>query len=719
MTSRLLADTEELHGEVVGVWFRDDRSGFAVIEVQADGDAEGVRCTGPLAAAVEGQVLRLVGRWADDDRWGATFEAVYYELPTPRSLDGLTAHLRGPEFVDVDRSDVERVVERFGLDTPDVVTHTPQRLVDEAGLSRASAERLHDAWIASTALPQLFQLVADVGWPAEAVRSAHDHFGARVLDVARDEPYRLLSAPRVRFVHVDRLARRRGTPPDDPDRLAAGACAAVGAARRDGHEHAPRHELVQASSRLLGVDPIIASTGIDRALTEGRLVADVVDATDVVTTPAAIATERSLADAFVALVRGTTSRLTAAADREGVADDLTDDQRRAVQGIVDHRVSVLTGGAGTGKTRTLEEVVRVVLAAGLEIALCAPTGRAARHLEAVTGAAASTIHRLLEARPDGDGGFTFSYGVDRRLPHDLVVVDEVSMCDTSLTNHLVQAVDVGSHLLLVGDAEQLPSVGPGNVLRDVIASGVVPTFRLEQIHRQAARSRISGLAREILEGRVGDLPGVDGDVYFAEESDTRAVADRVVRAVVERAPEHLGVDSDDVQVLAPMYGGPAGVDGLNAALRMALNPPTGRAVAGFEVGDRVMATRNDVERQVANGDIGRVADVDLRDRVLTVSMPTGDVEYPAAACRDLVHAWAVTVHKSQGGEWPVVVLVVDGAHRRMLHRNLLYTAVTRARDALVIVGQRHAVATAAATVDSAARHTGLTARLVDASRRPQ
>ncbi len=726
MTERLLADTDELLGEVLGVWFRDDRSGFAAIEVRSDDagpspveDADGVRCTGPLAAVVEGQVLRLVGRWTEDDRWGPTFEAVYYELPVPRTLDALTAHLRGPDFAGVARDHVERAVAHLGLDLPRVVTGAPHRLVDEVGLPQSSADDLCDAWAASTALPRLFQLVADAGWTRDAVRSAHEQFGPAVLDVARDAPYRLLEAPRVRFAHVDRLARRRGVAPDDPDRLTAGAWAEVSAARRRGHEHLPREDVVRAASRLLGVDAITAAVGVDGAVVAGLLVADVVEGVEVVTTPSALATERALADALAALTRASSSRLGGLAAGVELADDLTDDQRRAVLGILDHPVCVLTGGAGTGKTRTLEEVVRVVAAADRELALCAPTGRAARHLEAVTGWAATTVHRLLEARPDAERGFSFSHGADRPLPHDLVVVDEVSMCDTALTNHLVQAVDDGSHLLLVGDADQLPPVGPGSVLRDVVASGVVPTFHLGQIHRQSARSRISWLAREILDGGVGDLPGVDGDLYFAEEPDTHAVADRVVRAVVERVPEHLGVESSDVQVLAPMYGGPAGVDALNAALRAALNPPTGRAVAGFEVHDRVMATRNDVERQVANGDIGRVVDVDLRARVLTVSMPTGDVEYPASACRDLVHAWAVTVHKSQGGEWPVVVLVVDGTHRRMLHRNLLYTAVTRARDALVIVGQRAAMATAAAIVDSSARHTGLASRLVDAAGRSQ
>jgi RecD/TraA family predicted helicase len=360
----------------------------------------------------------------------------------------------------------------------------------------------------------------------------------------------------------------------------------------------------------------------------------------------------------------------------------------------------------------VQALVRCAEEADRHVVLCAPTGRAAKRLEELVGRPATTIHRLLEARPDGAGGFRFRYGQYEQVPADLVVADEVSMCDTWLAAQLVAAVEDGAHLVLVGDPAQLPSVGPGDVLRDVVASGAVPVTTLTEIHRQAAGSRIVRLAGEILAGEEPVLRGVDGDVFLAEEADRARIVPRVVQAVATRIPEHLGVDPDDVQVLAPVYRGPVGVDALNAGLKAALNPAAGaRAVGGFQVGDRVLQTRNDPERDLANGDVGRVVDLDPRRGRVTVQFPRGPVEVEGPRLRDLTPAWAVTVHKAQGGEWPVVVLVLDRSHRAMLWRNLVYTAVTRAQQALIVVGQLDALRTAARQDRPRDRWTGLAARL--------
>ncbi|MGH3443690.1 MAG: ATP-dependent DNA helicase, partial [Nitriliruptorales bacterium] len=299
------------------------------------------------------------------------------------------------------------------------------------------------------------------------------------------------------------------------------------------------------------------------------------------------------------------------------------------------------------------------------------------------------------ARPRPDGGFSFRHGRDDPLPHDLVVCDEASMCDTWLAASLVAAVDDGAHLLLVGDPDQLPPVGPGDVLRDLLRSGAVPSVELTEVHRQAAESRIVSLAHELNRGAVGELLPVDGDVFLAEEPVTARIVTRVVEAVANRIPGYFDVGPDDIQVIGPVYRGPAGVNALNAALKAALNPGGGAKVAGFEVGDRVMQTKNDAELDVWNGDVGRVADVDPAKKELRVVFPRREVTYPASAARDLVHAWAITVHKAQGGEWPVLVFVCDRSHRGMLWRNLAYTAVTRAQRALVIVGQQAGLGIAA------------------------
>ncbi len=712
MSSDLLGAHEELRGEVLGIYHADPATGFGVVELDLEGDGHGARCVGPLADLVEGQTVRLVGGWEDHPRHGRSFKAVYYEQTTPSTREGLAAFLRSEKFEDVTERTVTRVLATFGAATGRVIEHEPQRLVDEADIDAEQAERLCRAWRSGLALAELVRLVEPADWPFDVTRRAHAAFGADVVDIARDDPYALAVADGIGFAHVDRLARVQGGAADDPRRLVAGSVAGVaGARRRDGHEHLTRQETVAESARLLGVDRVVATDGLHGAVAAGLLETDTLGGVEVIAPAGAFAVEQQLAASIARLVAQRGSRVSAHAPGDALPAELTDDQRQAVGRSFEHGVSVLTGGPGTGKTRVVREIVHAAHAAGLNIALCAPTGRAAKRIEEMTGAAATTMHRLLEARPDAHGGFRFRYGTDERLPFDVVVADEVSMCDTSLARHLVSAIDDGSHLTLIGDANQLPSVGPGNVLRDVIASGAVPVTNLTEIHRQAAGSRIVTLAHDLLDGHVGELPGIDNDLFVAEEPARGQIVERVVRAVAERIPDHLQVPADEVQVLAPVYRGPVGVDALNRALKRALNPNAPSGVRGIDVGDRVMQTRNDADLDVANGDVGRVVDASASAGRVRVAFPRGEVTYERSRVGDLVHAWAVTVHKSQGGEWPVVVLVCDASHQHMLWRSLLYTAVTRARDALIVVGQRDALRRAAGHDRVVRRRTGLEVRL--------
>lgn len=713
MAERLLAADEQLTGEVLGVVYADPSTGFGVVELDPEGDAEGARCSGPLADLVEGQSVTLTGAWREHPRYGPTFEALFYEQIVPTTVAGLRSFLFSERFAAVALRDRERVLTVFGSGVGRVIEHEPDRLVDEAGLDRDDADELHRSWRAGQAMAALIRLVEPAGWPLDAVRSVHVRFGADAASLGRADPYALLDAERLRFAHADALARHLGIAADDPRRLAAGARAAVTAARRgDGHQHLDLDTCRSTTSTLLKVDALLAGEGIQAAVAAGLLEVERLSDADVVSTPQALACERNLAAGITRLLTADGSRLRALANKVEPGQELTAGQAAAVRTTFSAAVSVLTGGPGTGKTRTIEEVVRAAEGGGLSVALCAPTGRAAKRVEELVDRPATTIHRLLEARPTDGGGFAFRYGRNEPLPHDLVVVDEVSMCDTWLAERLVSAVDDGAHLLLVGDPDQLPSVGPGDVLRDITRCGRVPVTALTEIHRQAADSRIVMLARDVLSGQLGALPGIDHDVFMAEERNRRVIVPRVVEAVADRIPGYFGVTADDVQVLAPVYRGPVGVDALNAALREALNPPAGRAsVAGFHLGDRVLQTRNDAELDLANGDVGWVVDLDRRQSSLRIAFPRGEVSVPAAKARDLVPAWALTVHKAQGGEWPVVVLVCDRSHRSMLWRNLVYTAITRAQRALVVVGQRDALRAAAAHDRPSDRHTGLAERL--------
>ena len=738
MSDALLVTDEQLTGEVLGIYYADRDSGFGVIELGAPDTTQvageqanvGARCSGPLGDLVEGQRVTLVGRWRDHPRYGRTFEATFYEQVTPSTVAGLATFLRSERFDDVSERAVHRVLTTFGSGAGRVIEHEPERLVTEAGIDDEDADELHRCWMEGLTLARLVRLVEPARWTMDAVRSAHARFGADTVRIAGEDPYALLVADRVRFAQVDALARELGIEPTDPRRLTAGARAAVAAARRrDGHQHLERDSCVTATAQLLRVDLLLAGEGVDGAVASGALEVERIDGLSVVSTPEAFGAERDLAAGLDRLIRAERPRLVPYADDLDPAAELTSGQADAVRAVFAHPVTVLTGGPGTGKTRTVEEVVLAAEAADLEVALCAPTGRAAKRLEELVGRSATTVHRLLEARPTGgsggtggtggdgggsggSGGFSFRYGRFERLPQDLIVVDEVSMCDTWLAERLVSAVDDGAHLLLVGDPDQLPSVGPGDVLRDIVRSGVVPVTALTEIHRQAAGSRIVALARELLVGEIGPLKGADGDVFLAEEPRRAAIVARVVQAVAERAPAYFGVEVDDVQVMAPVYRGPAGVDALNVALKAALNPPGSRPdVGGYHVGDRVMQTRNDPELDVANGDVGRVVDLSAREGSLRVAFPRGEVTYTRDQARDLTAAWAVTVHKSQGGEWPVVVLVCDRSHRAMLWRNLVYTGVTRAQRALIVVGQADALRLAARHDRPNERRTGLAWRL--------
>ncbi|MPZ73041.1 MAG: ATP-dependent RecD-like DNA helicase [Nitriliruptorales bacterium] len=709
-------DLTELTGEVAAVVFANPDSGFGVVELTAPrGGEDGARASGPLASLVAGQSVRLLGTWKDHERYGETFEAVAYEHATPRSVAGLVAFLASERFAGVGQTLAKRMVTMFGLGIGEVITAEPHRLAEVKGVSEELAASIAESWRAAGALAGLVSELNRVGLPPAVAAAVHRHFGDRAGEILVDDPYALLVVRGVRWAHAEALARTAGVDRLDPRRLRAAAIAAQrDLCGRGGHMAVGTPDLVVEAGRLLGIGPVDARRALDLAVAAGGLVFD----RDLWWTPGDLRAEQGLAGELARLV-ASKSALPAAVRDWTPAQELTEEQRAAVAAAVSGTVSVLTGGPGTGKTRTIVEILAACLDHDIRVSLCAPTGRAAKRMEELTGHGASTIHRLLEARGEPGHGFSFGYDAQRRLPHDVVIADEWSMTDTRLAWALVQAVPTGAHLVLVGDSDQLPSVGAGAVLRDLLnapASEVIPASRLTVIHRQAAQSRIVTLAHEVNHGEVPPLQGRSNDVFVVPEHPAH-IADRVAEIVAVRAPRFYELPPTDVQVLAPMYRGAAGVDNLNATLKERLNPAAGRrAVAGFHEGDRVVQTRNDAELDVANGDIGQVAATDPVQRTLEVAYPHGTVTYDLDHAADLQPAWCLTVHKSQGGEWPVVVLVLDGSHRAMLWRELVYTAITRARRGLLLVGSPNLLTQAAARTGSGARsrRTLLGQRLVDA-----
>ena len=712
----LLPAPERVAGEVVYVVYADDASGFGVVSMDEDRDGA-IKASGPLASLTPGQAVTLVGRWTEHPKHGRTFEADFYELATPRSEKGLMTFLASDRFPGVGDAIAERLVKTFGTGLAEVIANQPERLAGVTGISTALAGRIHGSWVSAGLLPQVVQLLAAVDLGPAVARAAVKRFGDEAAEMLTTDPYAYLSLPGVRWKHADALGRAAGIDDDDPRRLAAGAAGFLrGACWRGGHTVMAEEDLLARLPSALGGGIDRARQAIDEAVDNGEIRREDQPLGDLpvprVSPPPLHDAELAVADRIRVLTDADGSG-NPLRNAEGNDDKLTDEQAHAVEAVSDHAVTILTGGPGTGKTFAVTELVRRATAAGANVALCAPTGRAAKRLEEVTGHAATTVHRLLEARPEPGEGFVFGRTADNPLPHDLVVADEWSMADVHLAAALLDALAPPSHLLLVGDPDQLPPVGPGATLRDLLAARNVPVTRLTKVHRQAAQSRIVTLAHELNAGGEPIVVGRDGDVFAVPER-TPAIPARIAEIVAERAPAFFDCTPADVQVLAPMYRGAAGVDALNTALKERLNPAgTRRAVSGWHEGDRVVATRNDPEVDIANGDIGEVAGTDAKDGVVSVSFPQGIVELSGDRLNHLAPAWCLTVHKSQGGEWPVVVLVLDRSQMSMLTRELVYTAITRARRGLLLVGDAGLLVPAARRVGGgmAARHTTLSARL--------
>jgi exodeoxyribonuclease V alpha subunit len=687
--------------EVLGVIFSAEDDGYAVLEVLDTESGEEFALVGPVAHLKQGDRAEISGDWQNHSKYGRQLRARGALPLDPADRAGRIAYLTSLRHIGPARA--ERLVDEHGDGVLGAIAADPAAVFGGLrGVSRKQADAAADSWHASRAVRDLHVQLAPHGL-AHLAAAIHTRFGDRSGAILHEDPYRLTEVEGVGFARADKIALGADVPPESSRRAQAAAAYALAEAEKQGHTYLPLDELARRTAQLIGLqpDPDVLVEAPPLVFDEGRVYRD-----------------RTLASE-VAVAESLARRAAAPAElehepREDPDGSLTDEQWAAVRGAFSARISVLTGGPGVGKTVCTRAIVAEADAAGARIALCAPTGRAARRLEEATGQEAMTIHRMLEWMPGREPAFKPGHP----LPADMVVVDESSMLNLRLMEVLLDGLADSTHVVFVGDADQLPPIGAGKPFEDLIVSGTAPVVRLSQVFRQAARSMITTAAHEINGGRPPHLepePGQEHDFFFIERAVPERALSAVVEVVSERVPKRFGLDPiRDVQVLAPMYRGAVGIDALNERLRERLNPGGTEAVGGrFRIGDRLIQTRNSHELGLMNGSIVFLRDDDPEaETILVDSDEGGSLEIPYEETSTLRLAYAISVHKAQGCEVPVVVGVCHRSHSRMLTRPLIYTAITRARNTCVIVGDRAALAAAVRRDDSGGRHSGLAERLL-------
>lgn len=686
--------------EVLGVIFRAEDDGYAVLEVQEADSGEGFALVGPVAHLGPGDRAEVSGEWQTHSRYGRQLRAQGALPLDPVDREGQIAYLTSLRHIGQARA--ERLVDEHGEGVLQAIAADPQRVFASLrGVSADQAAAATESWHASRAVRDLHVQLAPHGL-AHLAAPIHARYGEHSMTILHEDPYRLTEVEGVGFARADKIALAADVPPESSRRAQAAAVYALQEAEQQGNSFLPLDELARRTARLIGLAPdpevLVEARGV--TLDEGRAYRELTHASELAV--AATLAARLAAPPHLDHDPGE-------APRAG----LTDEQWSAVQGAFAARISVLTGGPGVGKTVCTREIVAEAEAANATIALCAPTGRAARRMEEATGHEAKTIHRLLEWMPGREPAFKPGHP----LPVELVIVDESSMLNLRLAEVLLAGLAETTHVVFVGDADQLPPIGAGKPFEDLIASGAAPVVRLSQIFRQAARSMITTAAHEINRGRPPHLEpegDQDHDFFFIDRPGPERALETVVEVVAERVPKRFELDPvRDVQVLAPMYRGPVGIDALNERLQAKLNPDGKPALnERFRIGDRLIQTRNSHELGLMNGSIVFLREDRADEEAIVVDTDDGgSLVIPYGETATLRLAYAISVHKAQGCEVPVVVGVCHRSHSRMLTRPLLYTAITRARSSCVLVGDLSALAAAVRRDDAGGRHSGLAARL--------
>lgn len=717
------AAADGLSGLVERVTFHNEDTGFAVLKVKVKGRRGLVAVVGTVATVSPGEWITAEGHWERNREHGMQMRAKSIRCQAPSSLEGIEKYLGSGLIRGIGPVYAGKLVAKFGGEVFDIIENASARLQEVEGIGAGRRRQIKAAWAEQKAVRDIMVFLHSHGISTSRALRVFKLYGEEAIVRVRANPYLLArDIPGIGFKSADAVGEKLGFGHDSVLRARGGLQHVMSQAAGEGHTALPREVLLASTAELLGVDDHVAGGALEREVADGHLVIEGAGFGAMVFPPALRAAEITIAETLRRL-----AALPAAYPeidfgkalawvQEKTGKTLSPSQAGALHRILIARVAVVTGGPGVGKTTLLDSLLKILAAKHVKFLLCAPTGRAAKRMGESTGQPAQTIHRLLEFLPSGG----FNRGPSHPLEAGLVVVDEFSMVDVPLMASLCRALPPGCSLVLVGDPDQLPSVGPGSVLSDVLAAGTVPSVRLTEIFRQAEASRIVRAAHEVRHGRLPEVEEKGGDFAFIPREEPGEIANLVLRLVREEIPRRLGLDPvRDVQVLAPMHRGSLGIRELNAALQSALNPSRPghaeieRFGTTFRTGDKVLQMRNSYDKEVFNGDIGRLATIDAETRQVGIDFDGRRVVYEFGELDEVELAYAISIHKSQGSEFPAVVMPLAMQHFLLLQRNLLYTGITRGRRLVVVAGQRKALAAAVRQNDTRKRHGGLLARLRD------
>jgi len=730
---------EQLSGSVDHVIYYNEENGYAVIRIIGEDD-RGVIAVGSLPCVGAGEELSLSGSWTQHPSYGRQFVISSAERRMPASESAMLAYLSSGNVSGIGPVTAARVIEKYSAEAFDIIENYPDKLSEVRGLTRAKAEKIRESFRRQLGIRRLMEFLVANGIPAGVAMRLYKWYGAEALRYVSDNPYILVDANfGVDFSLADTLAGRLGFASASEKRLEAGVLYELEYNSGNGHVFIPADKLSAASAQLLGVEPEACDAAIARLSEQGRVSVEQIAGLSAVYLERFCDAEKNVARRLAVMAahppqppENLERLIDEVSAQSGVV--FSEAQRSAIASAVCSRILLLTGGPGTGKSTSVAGMLGAFEKLGLETVLSSPTGRAAKRLSELTGKEATTIHRLLEVQFDDSGeGFSFLRCEDDPLPADVVILDETSMVDITLMSALLAALKPDARLILVGDPDQLPSVGPGNVLKDLLTCGILETAALRDIFRQAQNSNIVVNSHAVNRGEMPNLKNKEGDFFFIKRDTPETVLETVVDLCIRRLPVNMGFEPSQIQVLSPTRKGGTGTARLNAALQDALNPPapgkherrSGEYI--FRTGDRVMHIRNNYNLQwfptsggagglgVFNGDIGEILEIDAASETMLVLYDDRIVYYPFDLLSELEPAYAMTVHKSQGSEYPAVVLVASSAaSSRLLSRQVFYTAITRARKLLVIVGEEQVVSAMVANNRRGVRYSGLRSRLSQA-----